>query len=226
MVLHAEVMGEGPVPLQEAVHGRDREHGSARGAKGGSTTCACAVRTRRSNPSASRAKPRDSGVMRSVPIGQDALHVLDAQQFYDFLCERDRGGSVVHRQRTARRGSRGARTRARRACDDERCRAAVTLPPDAPMEEIVRALWMVRRDIVSDGYDAALVGAGGAGAACGFTSIRRARSASRGSCRRSGPATRRGWRRWTDGGCSRMTIIRCTSCRTRCRSTASSRATS
>jgi aminopeptidase-like protein len=33
---------------------------------------------------------------------------------------------------------------------------AVTLPPDAPLEEIVRSLWMMKRDIVSDGYDAAL----------------------------------------------------------------------
>jgi aminopeptidase-like protein len=43
------------------------------------------------------------------------------------------------------------------ACEARTSTAPVAvLPRDASMEEIVRELWMVRRDIISDGYDTAL----------------------------------------------------------------------
>ena len=101
--------------------------------------------------------------MRSVSIGRDALHVVDAQQFYDFLCDEIAAdpwftvaGPPIADLMALERLRAPAAGRARPAASERGAAPAVTLPPDAPLEEIVRTLWMTRRDIVSDGYDAGL----------------------------------------------------------------------
>jgi aminopeptidase-like protein/aminoglycoside N3'-acetyltransferase len=173
MVLHAEVMGGVPFRYKKLFTGEIREDGRTR-----REGWIYEVRVRCPNTALDEERIlRESvrhGVARSVAIGQDALHVMDAQRFYDFLREQIaadpwftvKGPPVedlvaLDARRTAREAdphpTRGpVRITPVREARNGPAAAAPVLPRDASMEEIVRGLWMMRRDIVSDGYDAAL----------------------------------------------------------------------
>jgi aminopeptidase-like protein/aminoglycoside N3'-acetyltransferase len=175
MVHYAEATSEVPFRYKKLFTGEIVEQGSGRVRREGWTYD---VRVRCPNTELNddriEREAARRGVLTSVPIGHNALHVVDARRFYGFLCEeiaRDpwftvKGPPIAdlvefERLRVA------AVDRERVASD---CRAGLVsasasapasalvppLPPDAAMEEIVSRLWMVRRDIVSDGYDAAL----------------------------------------------------------------------
>jgi aminopeptidase-like protein/aminoglycoside N3'-acetyltransferase len=93
---------------------------------------------------------RARGLLRTTALGAGVVHVIEARLLYDFLCE----ALAVNPWFTAR-GPAADPLR----LDQQRVPAPsieVTLPPDASLETIVRTLWPVPRDIVSDGYDAAL----------------------------------------------------------------------
>lgn len=154
MVLHAEVMSKVPFRYKKLFTGEIVERGSARRA---GWIYDVRVRCPNTELNAERIAREASrrGVMRTVPIGRDALHVVEAQPFYDLLREEIAADPwftvtgppfanlVTHeRMRVVPAGG--------------ECVAATPLAADAPLDEIVRALWMVRRDIVSEGYDAAL----------------------------------------------------------------------
>lgn len=94
-------------------------------------------------------------LVRDAPVGRGLVTVTEAERFYDFICAalaEDPWFTV-----TAPPGDPIALDRARVAA------APVPVPPlepDAPLDVIVRTLWPLARDIVSDGYDAALAALG------------------------------------------------------------------
>jgi aminopeptidase-like protein/aminoglycoside N3'-acetyltransferase len=160
MVLHAEVMSGVPFRYKKLFTGDVRENGGTR-----REGWIYDVRVRCPNTALDTNRIlREAlrhGVVRRVAIGQDALHVMDAERFYEFLCEQIaedpwftvKGPPVADLAALdARRVARAGRAHHGHASPP----APVELPRDASMEEIVRGLWMVRRDIVSDGYDVAL----------------------------------------------------------------------
>jgi aminopeptidase-like protein/aminoglycoside N3'-acetyltransferase len=93
---------------------------------------------------------RDGGVCRAAPLGAGEVLAVDCPEFYDFTAEHLR----ADRWFTARGP----------AADPLRLEAArvgtrpprVELPPAASMTEMINALWRLPRDLISDGYDAAL----------------------------------------------------------------------
>jgi aminopeptidase-like protein/aminoglycoside N3'-acetyltransferase len=171
MVLHAEVMSGVPFRYKKLFTGDISEDGTTR-REGWIYDVRVRCPNTALNPDRMLRESLRAGVVRRVAIGQDALHVMDAQPFYEFLREQIaadpwftvKGPPVADLAALdARRVARIARAHsihntARRAPGghDAPAAAAPVLPRDASMEEIVRGLWMVRRDIVSDGYDAAL----------------------------------------------------------------------
>jgi aminopeptidase-like protein/aminoglycoside N3'-acetyltransferase len=181
MVLHAEVMSGVPFRFKKLFTGDVCEGGRTR-----QEGWIYDVRVRCPNTALDEdgilRHSVKAGVVRRVTIGQDALHVMDAQRFYEFLCEQIaanpwftvKGPPVadlvaLDAQRVARHACTHATGRARRNMPGGEGRGASAaavrvlppvlppvLPNEASMEEIVRGLWTTRRDIVSDGYDAAL----------------------------------------------------------------------
>jgi aminopeptidase-like protein/aminoglycoside N3'-acetyltransferase len=113
------------------------------------------------------------GVVRSVAVGRDAVHVMDAEPFYEFLCDEIKADPwftvkgppiadlvAFDGQRVAAEARTNPTAPGAAGRGDRLASAAPALPIDASMEDIVRELWMVRRDIVSDGYDASLAALG------------------------------------------------------------------
>lgn len=96
----------------------------------------------------------DQKLIQTVPVGRGTVQVIDAGAFYDELCDalrRDPWATV--------KGPPADPV----ALESRRVSAhvpRVTLPPASSMETIVRTLHPVARDIVSDGYDAALAALG------------------------------------------------------------------
>jgi aminopeptidase-like protein/aminoglycoside N3'-acetyltransferase len=97
---------------------------------------------------------RRRGILRSARVGIGEILAIDARTFFDLTMQELRGNAWFT--------SRGP------ICDPveaERLRLghenlAVELPPAASMDQIVENLWSLPRDIVSDGYDAALAALG------------------------------------------------------------------
>lgn len=90
---------------------------------------------------------RARGLLHTEPIGHGLLHVVPAQPFYEFLCS-----AILADPWFAVKGP----ARDPLDFDTPRESIAVDLPEDAPMDLIIDRLWHLRRDIISDGYDAAL----------------------------------------------------------------------
>jgi aminopeptidase-like protein/aminoglycoside N3'-acetyltransferase len=88
------------------------------------------------------------GLVRVARVGRGIVQVIDAEAFYEFL----RRSIAANPYYTVQVPVRDPQDGTRRPADALR----VTLPPDASMETIVKSLWALPRDIVSDGYDAAL----------------------------------------------------------------------
>jgi aminopeptidase-like protein/aminoglycoside N3'-acetyltransferase len=93
---------------------------------------------------------RDAGVCRASRVGTGEVLAVECPAFFDFTAEQLRRDRWL----TAR-GPAGDPVR----LEDERVGSsppAVRLPREATMGEMIQALWRLPRDIVSDGYDAAL----------------------------------------------------------------------
>ncbi len=89
-------------------------------------------------------------LVRTAAVGRGSVEVVQAERFYQVLCDRLRRDPWITVKGPALDPV---------ALDEQRVvpnLPDVTLPPDASMETIVRTLCPVRRDIISDGYDAAL----------------------------------------------------------------------
>jgi aminopeptidase-like protein/aminoglycoside N3'-acetyltransferase len=158
MVLHAEVMSGVPFRFKKLFTGEVRENGARR-----REGWVYDVRVRCPNTELDAdgilRESMRSGVVRRAAIGQDALYVMHAQQFYELLCQELAADPwfTVKGPPVADLVALDARRVASEAPVPARAPAVVPmLPPDASMETIVRELWTTRRDIVSDGYDAAL----------------------------------------------------------------------
>jgi aminopeptidase-like protein/aminoglycoside N3'-acetyltransferase len=100
-------------------------------------------------------------VLRTEALGQGHLHVMKAQPFYDALCgvlTADPWFLVKGPadDPAALDGVRVAMRNARFGAEE----CVAKLPPNASMGTIVHNLWRLPRDIVSDGYDAALTALG------------------------------------------------------------------
>src|SRR5262249_51498310 len=95
-------------------------------------------------------KARAAGVCRAEPLGRGEILSFSCRDFFDFTraeLERDpwftaRGPACDPvAAEDARIGSRAVE---------------VPLPPEASMEQMIEALWMLPRHLISDGYDDAL----------------------------------------------------------------------
>ena len=93
---------------------------------------------------------REAGICRAAPVGRGEILGIDSRELFEF---------------TSQALSKDPWFTARGPADDpielERVRVAgpryeVNLPPNASVSEMIRALWKLPRDIVSEGYDAAL----------------------------------------------------------------------
>jgi len=93
---------------------------------------------------------REAGICRAAPVGRGEILGIDSRELFEF---------------TSQALSEDPWFTARGPADDpvelERARVAgpryeVNLPPNASISEMIRALWKLPRDIVSEGYDAAL----------------------------------------------------------------------
>lgn len=90
------------------------------------------------------------GILRTEPIGNGCLHVMAAQPFYDVLC-----GALAADPWFTVAGP-PADPIALEAARAGSVPTEVMLAPGASMQTIIDRLWRLPRDIVSDGYDAAL----------------------------------------------------------------------
>lgn len=100
-------------------------------------------------------KARAAGLLRVAPIGRSEIAAIGAREYFDFGLEalrRDpwltaKGPACDFRQLVALEDARvGAE------------KPVVTLRADSTPFEMLEALWRLRRDVISDGYDAALEG--------------------------------------------------------------------
>ena len=150
MVHHAEVMAQVPFRFRKLFTG-ERVHRGNRSRAG----WICEVRVLAPNtelePRRINQEARRRGLVRSVPVGRGAVHVVEAPAFYDFLEAELAADPWFTVKGPADDPLRLERQRIGPTIEP------VTLPPDASIEAIVDSLWGLRRDIVSDGYDAALV---------------------------------------------------------------------
>jgi aminopeptidase-like protein/aminoglycoside N3'-acetyltransferase len=158
MVLHAEVMSGVPFRYKKLFTGEIREDG---GTRREGWTYDVRVRCPNTALDADRIlrESTRAGVVRRAAIGQDALYVMDAQPFYDFLCEKlaaDPWFTVTGPPVADLVALDTRRVASEAPVPVTAAAEAPVLPRDASMEAIVQELWMTRRDIVSDGYDAAL----------------------------------------------------------------------
>src|SRR5271157_903106 len=95
-------------------------------------------------------KARSEGLCRIAEVGRGEVVSIDCSSFYEFISR-----EIARDPWITARGPAGdpvelenARTSGQDAC--------IQLPENASMEELISALWRLPRDIVSDGYDAAL----------------------------------------------------------------------
>ncbi|HEX3157271.1 MAG TPA: DUF4910 domain-containing protein [Gemmatimonadaceae bacterium] len=98
---------------------------------------------------------RERGVCRAVPLGRGELLVVESQAFHELA-----RAELARDPWSTARGPAGDPV----ALEAARVGAAtttVTLPPDATMEQMVKGLWRLPRDIVSEGYDTALAALAG-----------------------------------------------------------------
>jgi aminopeptidase-like protein/aminoglycoside N3'-acetyltransferase len=93
---------------------------------------------------------RETGVLKVATVGNGEILGIEAKRYFDLTAEQLRKDPFF----TAR-----GRATDPVAAEDARVGAKplrVELPPGASMEQIVDSLWSLPRDLVSDGYDAAL----------------------------------------------------------------------
>jgi aminopeptidase-like protein/aminoglycoside N3'-acetyltransferase len=93
---------------------------------------------------------REPGLLREAAVGQGLLRVVDAERFYEFVC----AGIATDPWFTVKGPPLPGPPRPGPDA------STIALPADASMETIVRTLWRLPRDIISDGYDAALAALG------------------------------------------------------------------
>jgi aminopeptidase-like protein/aminoglycoside N3'-acetyltransferase len=93
---------------------------------------------------------RENGALKVAPVGRGEVLGIDARRYFELTSEQLRRDPMF----TVRGPAADAV-----AAEDERVGAEiprVELVRDASMEQIVDRLWSLKRDLVSDGYDAAL----------------------------------------------------------------------
>jgi aminopeptidase-like protein/aminoglycoside N3'-acetyltransferase len=96
------------------------------------------------------ARARARGLCRASAVGRGELLVIGARELHELTL-----ASLAEDPWVTARGPAGDPV----ALESERvgaCRPAVSLPPAASMRAMIEGLWRLPRDIVSDGYDAAL----------------------------------------------------------------------
>ncbi|HET7565283.1 MAG TPA: DUF4910 domain-containing protein, partial [Gemmatimonadaceae bacterium] len=96
------------------------------------------------------AKARAAGVCRAVTVGAGEILAVESRAFFDLTSR-----ALVDDPWLTARGPAGDPV----AFEDARVgntRPDVHLPPNASMAQMIDALWRLPRDLVSDGYDAAL----------------------------------------------------------------------
>lgn len=93
---------------------------------------------------------RQRGVVRECPVGRGAVVALRAADTYAVIEE-----GLKNNNWLLTRAARGGRAPVLLKRSDT-ARFRVALPADASMRDTVSALWRLPRDIISDGYDAAL----------------------------------------------------------------------
>jgi aminopeptidase-like protein/aminoglycoside N3'-acetyltransferase len=93
---------------------------------------------------------REKGICRSAPVGEGELVTVEAEEFFQFTSDQIRRNPWY----TAR-GPAGDPVAIEEARTDGPAPAA-PLPPNASMDQIIESLWELPRDILSNGYDAAL----------------------------------------------------------------------
>ena len=89
---------------------------------------------------------RSAPQCRVVPVGQGEVASIDCRGLYEVVSRYV--GTAVWRSTTELLQLEDARTAARNL--------QISLPVDASFKELIDALWMLPRDIISDGYDTAL----------------------------------------------------------------------
>jgi aminopeptidase-like protein/aminoglycoside N3'-acetyltransferase len=160
MVHHAEVMMRVPYRYKKLFTGSITHNGVTR-REGWIFDVRIQTRNAEMEPLCIAHEAIEREVLRTEALGCGALHVMKAQPFYDtlaatltehpwFFVKGPPGDpNVFDAQRVS--GSVGANASV--GVDDV---LGVTLPADAPMPMIIDRLWRLPRDIISDGYDAAL----------------------------------------------------------------------
>lgn len=168
MVHHAEVMMAVPFRYRKLFTGAITRGGETRRA-GWVYDVRMPGRSSELNPARIAGARLESGLVRETAVGQGVLSIVDAQRFYDFLCARIaedpwftvKGPPLPRPSRYADPSSSlssSSSSSSSSLADGESGRVA--LPVDASMETIVRTLWRLPRDIISDGYDEALAAIG------------------------------------------------------------------
>jgi len=97
----------------------------------------------------------ERGLAVSAPVGRGALVAIRAKQTYDLIA----GEREANPWLTTVAAKTGAKPRL--MAPQDTARFDVELPDEASMSQMVDALWMLPRDLVSDGYDAALLALAG-----------------------------------------------------------------
>jgi aminopeptidase-like protein/aminoglycoside N3'-acetyltransferase len=93
---------------------------------------------------------RESGVARAVPVGKGELVVAETSAFYALTADLLRKDPLATLRGPA---TDPVAAEVRRVGSPP---VTARLAPDASMDQIVASLWSLRRDLISDGFDAAL----------------------------------------------------------------------
>ncbi len=154
---------------------------------------------------------RSEGRCRVADVGLGEVVSIDCRSFYELISREIARDRVDYRPGTGRL----TRSNSRMPGPSDKD-TSIQLPENASMEELISALWRLPRDIVSDGYDAALAPYP---PKCRwpFTNILREQNAGPGLYQRNGPAGKPGSKRSTDAASFPTRTIPCTSFPIRCR---------
>ena len=199
MVHHAEVMSAVPFRYRKLFTGEIAQQGVIR-REGWIYDVRITAPNTELEPSRIAGEALARSVVRTATVGRGSLQVVQAQPFYDLVC-----AALAADPWFTVKGPPADPIDLAQDCQPSAALQA-TMPPDASMEAIVRGpCGRLRRDIVSDGYDAALA------ALATQVPLRDPRvsdrdgSFQRGLCRRSGRVMRRGSRHSTAAASSPTT---------------------
>ena len=149
MVHHAEVMSAVPFRYRKLFTGEIAQQGVIR-REGWIYDVRITAPNTELEPSRIAGEARARSVVRTATVGRGFLQVVQAQPFYDLVC-----AALAADPWFTVKGPPADPIDLAQDCQPSAALQA-TMPPDASMEAIVRTLWPLPRDIVSDGYDSAL----------------------------------------------------------------------